>query len=154
MIKYKYDEVVISISDRALAALSNNTQVSDKPETGGLIFGRRSETRIIVEECVVIKVVKKQSRAAFWPCNKEELRVIRMLKKSGLNYLGDWHTHPQEIPTPSFEDICSMKKSFKESIHRLPFFLLIVVGWADFPSGLSVNIVNESAIKELELYDK
>ena len=58
----------------------------------------------------------------------------------GLEYVGDWHTHPEDKPTPSNIDIATMKSRFHLSEHRLQAFLFVIVGKKPFPEGLTVML--------------
>lgn len=54
----------------------------------------------------------------------------------GLDYVGDWHTHPEDVPTPSSDDLLSIAEVVRRSTHHLPGFLLLIVGRKPFPNGL------------------
>ena len=43
-------------------------------------------------------------------------------------YIGEWHTHAQDIPTPSSVDYNSIIQIYNTSEIPLPFLLLIIVG--------------------------
>ena len=43
-------------------------------------------------------------------------------------YIGEWHTHPESIPTPSQVDICSIVDSFNTAKRVLPFLIMMIVG--------------------------
>jgi len=42
--------------------------------------------------------------------------------------VGDWHTHPEKTPTPSYQDQKSMKDMYLKSEHQLPGFVMIIIG--------------------------
>jgi hypothetical protein len=64
------------------------------------------------------------------------------MHKRDLHYVGDWHTHPELAPSPSGRDLRSIEECARKSTHGLNGFLLIVVGLAPFPEGLSVSLHN------------
>ena len=41
----------------------------------------------------------------------------------GLHFVGDWHTHPEAVPTPSSSDIRTIKEAVAKSRHHLHGFL-------------------------------
>jgi integrative and conjugative element protein (TIGR02256 family) len=43
-----------------------------------------------------------------------------------MDYLGEWHTHPEEKPIPSFLDISEWRKICSARKERMIF---VIVGW-------------------------
>lgn len=43
-------------------------------------------------------------------------------------YLGEWHTHPQSRPTPSYIDKQSWKRLVKRSITESPIVIFLIIG--------------------------
>ena len=72
---------------------------------------------------------------------------------SGLHYIGDWHTHPEDIPEPSGVDINKMQAIFRKSDHQLKGMLLVVVGRGTAPDGLWVGIVTDHDAVQAKLTD-
>jgi integrative and conjugative element protein (TIGR02256 family) len=71
------------------------------------------------------------------------------MHRKGLHFVGDWHTHPEAVPTPSSSDIRTINEAVAKSRHHLQGFLMVVVGSADFPSGQHVSL--NTAISHLRL---
>jgi len=67
------------------------------------------------------------------------------MHRNGLHFVGDWHTHPEAIPTPSSSDIRTITEAVAKSRHHLFGFLMIVVGSGDFPTGLHVSLNTASS---------
>jgi integrative and conjugative element protein (TIGR02256 family) len=78
----------------------------------------------------------RRSRFGFRPDRTREQREIHDLHARGFDYLGDWHTHPEDAPEPSPRDLASIDDIVRRSTHHLPGFLLCIVGRASFPAGL------------------
>jgi integrative and conjugative element protein (TIGR02256 family) len=72
------------------------------------------------------------------------------MHQRGLHFVGDWHTHPEAVPTPSSSDIRTINEAVAKSRHHLFGFLMIVVGSSDFPTGLHVSL--NTAISHLRLF--
>lgn len=110
------------------------------PEAGGQLFGA------VEGQCIKVKLATgprrsdRRGRFFFIADRLAERREIGTLYKSGLHYFGDWHTHPQSIPTPSDTDLSSMAELFARSKHELNAFLMVIVGTAEFPDGLHVSL--------------
>lgn len=43
-------------------------------------------------------------------------------------YMGEWHTHPEPCPRPSWTDSSSIISNFKESALDYPFLIMSIVG--------------------------
>lgn len=43
-------------------------------------------------------------------------------------YIGEWHTHPEPCPHPSWTDFSSIISNFKESALDYPFLIMAIVG--------------------------
>ena len=55
-------------------------------------------------------------------------RDRRVSRYAVSTYLGDWHTHPEDVPKPSPRDLASIDDIARRSMHQLPGFLLCIVG--------------------------
>lgn len=105
-------------------------------EAGGQLFGTVRANHWVILEATGPRKGDRRSRFGFWPDRASEQREIHSFHARGLEYLGDWHTHPEEQPTPSARDLTSIAAIARESTHNLPGFLLCIVGRAQFPYGL------------------
>lgn len=57
-------------------------------------------------------------------------QINRCWQKSGgyMNYLGEWHTHPEKNPTPSSQDKSMIKDIVKHNKMQIDYAYLIIVG--------------------------
>lgn len=61
-------------------------------------------------------------------------------------YLGEWHTHPEDHPTPSFQD----KKSWRDNIDATIPIIVLIVGRKSFWIGRKQgNIIYPLMLKDL-----
>jgi integrative and conjugative element protein (TIGR02256 family) len=111
-------------------------------EAGGQLFAYCSNSRIEVRIATEPRRSDRRTRFGFLPSRIEEQNEINDHFQQGLHFIGDWHTHPENIPRRSTLDGRSMRECFRESKHHLNGFLLVVVGTANFPSGLDVSLHN------------
>lgn len=70
------------------------------------------------------------------PDRREEQEEIDSMHSRGLPFIGDWHTHPERIPTPSASDIRSIRQAVKQSKHHLNGFILLIAVTEVFPHSL------------------
>lgn len=43
-------------------------------------------------------------------------------------YIGEWHTHPENAPSPSSVDFHSIENNFYTASHTAPFLIMIILG--------------------------
>lgn len=118
-------------------------------EAGGQLFGAVEEKCIKLILATGPRRSDRRGRFFFIADRLAERREIGSLHKSGLHYFGDWHTHPQAVPTPSGTDLASMADLFARSKHELNAFLMVIVGTSGFPDGLHVSLHEEAAWSKL-----
>ncbi|NNM73840.1 Mov34/MPN/PAD-1 family protein [Enterovirga aerilata] len=105
-------------------------------EAGGQLFGNVGRTRWTVSHATGPDQRDRRSRFGFRPDRGREQQEIEAYHAHGFDYLGDWHTHPENVPKPSERDLLSIDEIVRRSTHHLPGFLLCIVGRLDFPSGI------------------
>lgn len=99
------------------------------PEVGGQLFGTMANySDVIVKLATGPRSEDKKSRFLFIPSRDQEKREIGAQFRKGLHYLGDWHTHPEESPSPSSIDLKSMKDCFAKSRHQHRSFTMVIIG--------------------------
>ncbi|MGO3927349.1 Mov34/MPN/PAD-1 family protein [Rhodopseudomonas pseudopalustris] len=107
-------------------------------EAGGQLFARFEVPNIVVEKATGPRKSDRRSRFCYVPNRSIEQREINQLHGEGLHFIGDWHTHPESIPSPSYWDAESMRDLFNRSDHKLNGIVLAIVGRESFPLALSV----------------
>jgi len=109
-------------------------------EAGGQLFGAIEGRCIRIKLATGPRCSDRRGRFFFIADRLAERREIGALHKSGLHYFGDWHTHPQAVPTPSEIDLASMADLYTRSKHELHAFVMVIVGTASFPAGLHFSL--------------
>jgi integrative and conjugative element protein (TIGR02256 family) len=136
---------VILFSVQVLAHLESHRQLRWwQREAGGLLFARIDEKRIIVEEATGPRHGDWRSRFSFGISRVRAQKEIDTRYPLGLHYIGDWHSHPEPIPTPSGRDERTMASRVLESKHKLTGFVFVLIGQAALPRGLTV-VVHDGA---------
>lgn len=110
-------------------------------EAGGQLFLRSSGVNLYIELATGPRPTDVRSRNRYIPDMAASQAEIDEHYKNGLNFIGNWHTHPEDLPTPSEMDVDTMKECFstaqKDGFYG---FILIIVGRAKFPEGLHVSV--------------
>lgn len=137
--------ITIRFEEDAIACFDRYRQIkSSDAEAGGQLFARYSEDEVLVCKATGPKENDKRGRFFFLPNRKSERAEIIRNHEDRLHFVGDWHTHPEAVPRPSWEDLTSIQNCYRESKHSLRYFVMIIVGTANFPEGLSVSIHNST----------
>ena len=97
-------------------------------ENGGMLAGRYSTDRHTVYiEKVVVPVEKLTGRTKFMRITKGLENVWEQLAKEGLQYVGEWHSHPNGSTQYSSTDLAAMIDIEKEVVIENPLLLIVSV---------------------------
>ncbi|KRB31022.1 hypothetical protein ASD99_21685 [Mesorhizobium sp. Root695] len=136
----QFDRVTVRFSSNVLAVFNARRQTGwFSKEAGGQLFADIKADLWHVLAATGPRSADRRGRFHFWPDRKAEQREIDRHFAEGLQYVGDWHTHPQKIPVPSQNDIASIENVVRESTLYTPGLLLCIVGLAPFPDGLHLS---------------
>lgn len=117
-----FSEEVIEILKR----YQQNT--NDSVESGGLILGKIRGEHFEVTNITTPQPKDIQNRYSFERNDPEHIKIMQLLKNSSnkeICYLGEWHTHPEDQPTPSIIDVnewCSIRKK------RMYHVIFLIIG--------------------------
>lgn len=132
MIKIKYKKYKITISNKVIATIINHRQINNKYEAGGMLIGSIVVNSNEIEINDYTEPLKEDSRnrLAFKRSNIHNELLHKKWKDSNFTklYLGEWHTHPQNIPTPSFIDKISWNKLLVKSDTESDILIFIIGG--------------------------
>lgn len=138
------------MTDEVLEHFDRHKQVTNRHlEAGGQLFARFDGRKVKIDRATGPRKTDRRSIRSFIPNRMKERREIRRLFKIDLHYVGDWHTHPEQQPTPSETDIDSFSDMFTKSKHRLASFVMIIVGTDPLPSGLFVALCTGNRLRKL-----
>jgi integrative and conjugative element protein (TIGR02256 family) len=131
-------------------------------ETGGVLFGKRDDTlRIIwIDSASGPPPDSKASRTEFICGIKgvEELHESwKQLSRGSVEFVGMWHTHPEDMPFPSSRDICGMAQILTIGDPPPKKSLLLIIGHISSNPVLGVtvferiNSINDSRMIQAEI---
>jgi integrative and conjugative element protein (TIGR02256 family) len=143
MTEYKIGDSnqVLTFSDSVMAHFKRHRQRrSSDNEAGGQLFAKLTENEIAVVEVTGPRSSDKRSRCSYVPDRSAEQREISERHSRGLQFVGDWHTHPARFAQPSPQDLASMAEMVQRSEHCLRGFVLVIVGQAQLPSSMYVCV--------------
>lgn len=134
MIVKKTNKGILKISDTPLLRMESYKQDNiKKTEAGGVLLGRFiiDSKNIIIDKVTVPMIGDKRSRYQFIRGEKMHQRIITSswVKSGGTcNYLGEWHTHPEDYPSPSSQDIKNWKEILSKRLYSSQYLYFIIVG--------------------------
>lgn len=102
-------------------------------ESGGVLLGRHIiDSSDVVVDFVTTPQKNDNSTETFFFKNKEEHQEIIntewKMSKGTCNYIGEWHTHPQDHPIPSLTDMKTWLRLVKETKFEFGELFFIIVG--------------------------
>jgi integrative and conjugative element protein (TIGR02256 family) len=144
---FRSPRLTVTIRQAVLETFDTHRQVRFyHREAGGQLFGHFVPGHWSVEEATGPRKGDRRGRFSFLPSRASEQREIEAFHARGLEYLGDWHTHPENQPTPSAKDIDTINSIVRESKHHLPGFLLCIIGRAEFSAGMWLSFHDNDGV--------
>ena len=134
LICQKSDGGRFKIDTYALQKINRYLQIKkDSTEAGGILLGRYIiDSNDIVVDDVTIPMENDIRRRFFFLRRKRlhlKIAIKRWFESRGTcNYLGEWHTHPEAIPIPSYVDIKEWEKLLKTAIFDNDCLYFIIAG--------------------------
>ncbi|MGL6400920.1 Mov34/MPN/PAD-1 family protein [Aeromonas hydrophila] len=141
------ENFTLEISENVHNIWNSFRQIDHKDlEACGVLIGaiNHKEKIIFIDLCSTPQPKDRRSRYSFSirDCYHQQLVDQKFKETCGKNYyLGTWHTHPEEDPTPSYLDVQDWKKCMKRNMGFQHFAFAIV--------GLSITkIFIHSRVKD------
>jgi integrative and conjugative element protein (TIGR02256 family) len=126
------------LTKQVLTHFNRHRQGRKRKEAGGQLFARFAGSEVRIVTATGPRRSDLRAFGFFRPNRPAEQREIHQMFRRGLNYVGDWHTHPEDRPTASRTDSSNISDIFRRSVHQLSSLVLIIVGGLDPPDGLYV----------------
>ena len=124
----------VAIAQGALDRMSNYQQTNlQTPEAGGVLLGRMITGCDDVVVDFVTTPSASDSATRFHFRRARELTqeiIVRLWRTSSgtCNYLGEWHTHPENEPTPSSVDVQGWSELVRSASYEQDLLLFVIVG--------------------------
>ncbi|MGH8121623.1 MAG: hypothetical protein ACREPT_02500 [Rudaea sp.] len=114
---------------------------SRAPEAGGQIFGFVSPRRVEVKMATGPYPGDERERYHYRSDPRAAQQAIYAQARQGLLYLGEWHTHAEDIPVASISDLDAINTLRTRSKLCTSSLLLLIVGRSEQPTGLSLHSI-------------
>lgn len=106
-------DVLLHFSDIVMATFRENIQTGSRPEAGGILLGTVHDHGMLITHATVPSRFDQRLPTFFSRSARGHRAVAqRLWRASGgtTRYLGDWHTHPEDLPSPSGVDLREWRK--------------------------------------------
>lgn len=103
------------------------------PEAGGVLLGRfvQGTSDIIVDDATPPGDGDTASRFTFRRSRRRAQAIVAQVwRESGgtRNYLGEWHTHPEDAPSPSAVDLANWQRIVATARYEQNSLFFVIVG--------------------------
>lgn len=125
---------IIEVSEAALAHFERHRQLDfSSPEAGGILLGRfiAGTANVVIDVAAGPSQQDKRTRFSFFRAKRPaQQRVTEAWHGSDgtSNYLGEWHTHPEDEPSPSSTDLADWKRIMTQARFEQTGLIFVLVG--------------------------
>lgn len=156
MIKYEINKKTnLIISDNVINKINKYRQLENMYEAGGILLGKVKLDYSEYEIVDISEPCSKDKRSKYgFIRNKENAQKIinEAFEKSNgvIQYMGEWHTHPELNPIPSNTDKKLLDECFKNKNIPRKIFMLILGNKGELYVGFKDEYLYEmKEIKEI-----
>ena len=125
----------IKIGPRALSGMMDFIQnAPQKFEAGGILLGRFviDNNDVIVDHITMPMIGDRRTRFGYFRSKLHQKRISEAwaASRGTCNYLGEWHTHPEDEPAPSSHDFANWENKLATDKFDSDFLFFVIVGIA------------------------
>ena len=123
----------------------------NKPESGGYIIGykHKEDANITLEKITAPQMKDCKSRVMFKIKDKIHNIILKQELKNKSYYMGVWHTHPEESPSPSMTDLKDWVDTLYVDKTGCEYAFFIIAGTKEF----RIWIGDFKSKKIIEIYE-
>ncbi len=130
---YNLSKLQVVFESSAIEIMSSKAQFNhNEKERGGILLGRLfpDENLIVVVDAIETPAISSGHTEIYVNNDIANKNIKQIWKKSGgkITYVGDWHTHPETTPSPSFIDKDTFKDTYRSSKVDQNFLLCVIIG--------------------------
>lgn len=124
---------LVIVASAVEAMLSYRQHLAGDAEAGGVLLGMLVIERPdrIVEVATSPTASDLRSRLRFFRAKTPTQKAIELAWKvsgGGRNYLGEWHTHPENVPVPSGVDLDNWRRLARTAQYEQESLFFVIVG--------------------------
>jgi len=156
MLEYELpNREILRISDEVLNIFHTSRQRSCwQSESGGILLGRVFEDFLLIDRVTTPDDARDKRGLFFFHRHKGRAQSIineAFVESHGEQiYIGEWHTHAQKRPQPSWKDNLEIKRAFNKSQLSLDYLICIVVGNQNVVGNIWVGCHDSNGMRSCE----
>lgn len=142
----------VTLSEEVINSIKTELEKAKKFETGGILIGKYSKDHSLahISRATGPGSNFRLKRLTFKRGIKGLQTEIDKAQERGEYYLGEWHSHPKNAPTPSYQDIQQMITIAQSKGYNCPEPILLIAGEQRCKLKLAVYVVTQSCTAFLE----
>lgn len=148
-------DITISFTKESIKQINSYKQKRDDDyERGGILMGELypDDKKIVISQVICTNADTSSRYGLEIDVNSAQKYITEIWKKTKgkTTYLGDWHSHPENIPFPSFTDKITFVKNYFGSTFSQKILIYVIIGnnnkkhsnmWIGVCSGIKINKV-------------
>lgn len=149
MVVFRSEELdlELSFSYKVIHEFQKYRQTGSKLETGGMMFSSSVSSNIVEIDLISsASDLDISRRFGFIPNKRSAQAIIDKNFENDFHYIGDWHTHPESCPSPSSQDLKTIKSLFIKSKHDLTFLVILILCQSNNFKNSYVAFANERMV--------
>ena len=125
---------IFEISESASRVLAEHLQKGERAdEAGGMLLGRHilDSGDFVVDRATTPQPEDTKSRYRFFRAKSPGQRTVNAVWHASHgteNYLGEWHTHPEDSPTPSQVDLDDWQRIARTTVREEATLFFLILG--------------------------
>lgn len=135
------DNLILTISDEAVESINYHIRINSKTEVGGQLFCSFHEHGITIQKATISEAENK-SKFRFKSILSSDQKQIYDMFSHGFHYIGDWHSHFEDNPTPSVTDINTFTSISSKSSKKLNYMIFLIIS-ANIAGKWWVGLIND-----------
>jgi integrative and conjugative element protein (TIGR02256 family) len=134
LIFQKKDGGKLEIGRTALSKMLRYRQNTEsRKESGGVLMGRdiRGCLDVVIDDVTTPMSKDRRTRRSFFRNQEQHQQILDQVWQMSIgttHYLGEWHTHPEAVPTPSPTDLADWQKHIHANVFTNSTLFFIIVG--------------------------
>jgi len=130
-IEFSNSTATLNISLTAIEKFRKYEQREGYNESGGILLGYVTKNCDYIQEVTIPNKYDLKGLTFFIRSKEPAQKKINKswkISKGSLIYLGEWHTHYENNPKPSRDDVNMIKRALKNTEMEIDFLYLIISG--------------------------
>lgn len=148
---FKFESKLVVFTNEVINTLNEYKQYKkDQNESGGILLGKIYDKVIIIDQ---ISTPSKDDESGRYHFSRNVQKAQKIIERSWEEsngcriYLGEWHTHPENVPIPSIDDKILISNLVNKSDMEINYLFMVIIGREE--PYVAVFDKNDMSLKKL-----